>query len=295
MRAVSLCLILLLAASTAFAQVPQKIADTELTRYLDRATKAMRTASQDAAANDTRALRESLKRAQELWMDCYGKYREWVSADTNWRADFDAITTSMTNAVNALTPGNNIPNAKLQIDAALAKLNALRNRNGVPDLEATAEDVAKSLEGMQTTAKSLQGKRLTVDDLSTLQKSYEETTTSWQRFTSALVDLNALGLSSGELDRFKQLVAVQNIKFDTINYVLKDPDTARLVAELQSARDQLAQLVEELDPNLPDSTGDDPVEDSEYADDSGDAGTGEKGFGRPGPLRDRPRLLPRRR
>ncbi|MCL4691372.1 MAG: hypothetical protein KJ060_02540 [Candidatus Hydrogenedentes bacterium] len=296
MRAVSLCLILLAVAASAFAQVPQTIADTELTRYLDRAAKAMRTASQDAAANDTRALRESLKRAQELWMDCYGKYREWVSADTNWRADFDAISTSMTNAVNALTPGNNIPNAKLQIDAALAKLNALRDRNGVPDLEATADDVAKSLEGMQATAKSLQGKRLTVDDLSTLQKSYEETTTSWQRFTSALVDVNALGLSSGELDRFKQLVAVQNIKFDTINYVLKDPDTARLVAELQSARDQLAQLVEELDPNLTDSTGDEPVEDSEFADDSGDAGIGEKGgLGRPGGLRDRPRLLPRRR
>jgi hypothetical protein len=292
MRVVSVCLIILACATSATAQVPQTIADTELTRYLDRATKAMRTASQDAEANDGRALRQSLKRAQELWMDCYGKYREWVSADTNWRADFDAITASMTNAVNALTPGNNIPNCKVQIDQALSKLTALRNRNGVPDLEATADEVAKSLETMQTTTKSLQGKRMTVEDLGALQKSYADATSSWQEFTKAVVDLNALGLSSGELDRFKQLIALQNIKFDTIEYVLRDPDTARLVAELQSARDQLAQLVEELDPNLPDSPGDEPVDDPDL---ESDDSTGEKGIGRPGTLRDRPRLLPRRR
>jgi hypothetical protein len=291
MRVVSVCLIILACAASATAQVPQTIADTELTRYLDRATKAMRTASQDAATNDARALRESLKRAQELWMDCYGKYREWVSADTNWRSDFDAITTSMTNAVNALTPGNNIPNCKVQIDQALSKLTALRNRNGVPDLEATADEVAKSLEAMQTTTKSLQGKRMTVEDLGALQKSYADATSSWQEFTKAVVDLNALGLSSGELDRFKQLIALQNIKFDTIEYVLRDPDTTRLVAELQSARDQLAQLVEELDPNLPDSPGDEPVDDSALG---GDDATGEKGLGRPRPFRDRPRLRPRR-
>jgi hypothetical protein len=145
---------------------------------------------------------------------------------------------------------------------------------------------------MQTTTKSLQGKRMTVEDLGALQKSYADATSSWQEFTKAVVDLNALGLSSGELDRFKQLIALQNIKFDTIEYVLRDPDTARLVAELQSARDQLAQLVEELDPNLPDSTGDEPVDDPDL--DSDDS-TGEKGIGRPGALRDRPRLLPRRR
>jgi len=292
MRTVLVCLLVGAIAVGAFAQVPQSITDTELMRYLDRATKALRKASQDAAANDTRALRESLKRAQERWMDCYGKYREWVSADTNWRSDFDAITTSMTNAVNALTPGNNIPNAKIQIDQALSKLTALRNRNGVPDLEATADEVAKSLEAMQATTKSLQGKRLTVDNLGTLQKSYSDATGSWQEFTKAVVDLNALGLSSGELDRFKQLIALQNIKFDTIDYVLKDPDTARLVAELQSARDQLAQLIEELGPNLPDSSGDEPVDDSEL-DSAGS--TGEKGLGPPRPFRDRPRLLPRRR
>ena len=293
MRAVYVCLLAMGVAVAAVAQVPQTISDTELTRYLDRATKAMRKASQDAEANDMRALRESLKRSQETWMDCYGKYREWVSADTNWRSDFDAITASMINAVNALTPGNSIPNAKIQIDQALSKLTALRNRNGVPDLEGTVKDVAKSLETMQATTKSLQGKRLTVDDLSTLQKSYADTTGSWQEFTTAVVDLNALGLSSGELDRLKKLIALQNVKFDTINYALKDPDTARLVAELQSARDQLAQLIEELSPNLPDSSGDEPVDDSDL---TGDDGTDAKGLGRDRrrPFRDRPRLLPRR-
>jgi hypothetical protein len=293
MRAVYVCPIILAIAFTSVAQVPQTITNTELTRYLDRATKAMRNASQDAAANDTRALRESLKRAQELWMDCYGKYREWVSADTNWKSDFDAITASMTNAVNALTPGNNIPNCKVQIDHAVSKITALRNRNGVPDLEATVDDVAKSLATMQTTTKSLQGKRLTAADLGTLQSSYAEATGSWQEFTKAAIDLNVLGLSSGELDKLKALVALQNIKFDTVNHILKNPDTARLVAELQSARDQLAQLTGVLEPNLPDSPGDESADDSELADDDG---AGEKGgLGRPGPLRDRPRLLPRRR
>ncbi len=293
MRAVSVCFLAVAVAVPAFAQVPQTITNTELTRYLDRATKAMRTASDDAAATDGVALRESLKRAQENWMACYSKYREWVSADTNWKSDFDAITASMTNAVNALTPGNNIPNAKIQIDAALAKLTALRNRNGVPDLEGTVNDVAKSLQAMQTTSKSLQGKRLTLDDLSTLRKPYEDATGSWQEFTKAVIDLNALGLSSGELDKLKQLVALQNLKFDTINNILRNPDTARLVTELQSARDQLAQLVDELSPNLPDSTGDGSANDSTL---TGNDGTSPKGLGRdrPHPFRDRPRLLPRR-
>ena len=295
MRAIVLCLLCAATAVPVLGQVPQTITNTELTRYLDRASKALTKASKDAEKGQAVALRESLKRASEAWMDCYGRYRQWVSADTNWQKDFDSITTSLTNATNALTPGNSVPNAKVQIDAALATLTALRDRNGVPDLEATVDEVSKSLKSMQATMSALGGKRLTSDDIKSLQMSYTDAADSWQRFTKAAIDLNALGLSSGELDKLRNLVALQNISLDTIKNVLKNPETARLVAELQSAQDQLAELVQQLNPNLTDSASDEPAAGDAQdtsAEDSDDSTKG--GRNRPRLLPDRPRLLPRR-
>ncbi|MCC6697732.1 MAG: hypothetical protein IT365_19045 [Candidatus Hydrogenedentes bacterium] len=295
MRTIAFCLLCAVIAVPVLGQVPQTITDTELTRYLDRASKALIKASKDAEKGQAVALRESLKRANEAWMDCYGRYRQWVSADTGWQKDFDAITASLTSAVNALTPGNSVPNAKVQIDAALATLTALRDRNGVPDLEATMDEVSKSLKSMQATMSALGGKRLTSGDIKSLQVSYTDAAESWQRFTKAAVDLNVLGLSSGELDKLRKMVALQNVSLDTISNVLKNPETARLVAELQSAQDQLAELVQQLNPNLTDSDSDEPAAgDSEdtAADDSDDST--KDGRGRPRLLPDRPRLLPRR-
>ena len=292
MRKFACCVLLGLFSASTYAQA---ITDVELTRYLDRASKALNKASKDAADGQAIALRESLKRANERWMDCYGRYRQWVSSDTSWQKDFDSITASLTNATNALTPGNSVPNAKVQIDAALATLTALRNRNGVPDLEATMEEVSKALKAMQVTTKALEGKRMTADDIKSLQTSYGEASDSWQRFTKAAIDLNVLGLSPGELNTLRKLVALQDLRLDTVNNVLKNPETARLVAELQSAQDQLAELIEQLNPNLTDSTRDESAgEDAEdtSADDSD--GSTKDGRGRPRLLPDRPRLLPRR-
>lgn len=295
MRTIAFCLLCAAVVTPVLGQVPQSITNTELTRYLDRASKALTKASKDAEKGQAVALRESLKRASEAWMDCYGRYRQWVSADTSWQKDFDSITASLTSATNALTPGNSVPNAKVQIDAALATLTALRDRNGVPDLEGTIDDVSKSLKSMQGTMSGLGNKRLTSDDLKSLKVSYTEAAESWQRFTKAAIDLNVLGLSSGELDTLRKLVAVQNIRLDTISNILKNPDTARLVAELQSAQNQLAELIEQLNPNLSDSIDDEPAagdpEDTS-ADDSDDST--KDGRDRPRLLPDRPRLLPRR-
>jgi hypothetical protein len=86
--------------------------------------------------------------------------------------------------------------------------------------------------------------------LTALQASYQQAFTSWQKFIQALIDTNALGLGEGQLNTLKQLVTVQNLRFETLNRILKDPNTATLLANLQEIQTQLDELMAQIAPNI---------------------------------------------
>ncbi|MBX7256892.1 MAG: hypothetical protein K1Y02_11070 [Candidatus Hydrogenedentes bacterium] len=243
--------IALLAVSVAgFAQTTQAVKDPELTRYFDRVSRAMLDAQSIAASGDSTQFRGALKAVNEAWEPVYSRYRAWATSDTNWQTDFDAIQTFLINATNAITPGDNLPNASAQLDAAAAKLSDLRERNGVPDLIGTAEDMGASIKSLQDTVKSLQGKRYTNSDYELLKADFDDALTSWKKLTQAVIDTNVLGLSSGQLDSLQRVITLQNVAFETLDNVLKNPDTLTLLNNLQDIQDRLASLMSELTPSM---------------------------------------------
>ncbi|MFA6244854.1 MAG: hypothetical protein WC655_28175, partial [Candidatus Hydrogenedentales bacterium] len=121
---------------------------------------------------------------------------------------------------------------------------------GVRDLMGTAEDTGAALKSLQDSVKSLQGKRYTDSDYTMLKASFDDALTSWKKLTQAVIDTNALGLSSGQLDSLQRLITLQNVGFETLDNVLKNPDTLTLLNNLQDMQDRLAQFVEELTPSM---------------------------------------------
>jgi len=250
MRTISVSIVVLLGSVAALAQTTQAVKDPELTRYFDRATRAMTDAQSVAASGDAIQFRKALKTVNETWQDVYSRYRAWSATDTNWQTDFDAIQTFLINATNAITPGENLPNAAAQLDAAAAKLAALRDRNGVPDLIGAAQETGDSLKSLQVSVKSLQGQRITDTDYKSMKTTFDDALASWKKLTQAVIDVNALGLSNGQLDSLQRLISLQNVGFETVDNVLKNPDTLTLLNNLQDMQDRLAQFMEELSPSM---------------------------------------------
>lgn len=281
MRTLTLSIILAAVAIPALAQTSQAVKDPELTRYFDRVSRAMLDAQSVAESGDSIQFRQALKAVNEAWEAVYSRYRAWATSDTNWQADFDAIQTYLINATNAITPGDNLPNAAAQLDAAAAKLSGLRDRNGVPDLIGTAEDMGGSLKSLQDTVKSLQGKRYTDSDYKVLMADFDAALTSWKKLTQAVIDTNVLGLSSGQLDSLQRLITLQNVGFETLDNVLKNPDTLTLLNNLQDMQDRLAMLMSELTPSMI-ASGMTDADSADVTSTTTDAKSG------------RPRLFPRR-
>jgi hypothetical protein len=227
----------------------QPAKNPDLIRALDAASTAFANAQRDAANGQMIPFRESLNVANVRWAECFGKYREWPTQDTAWRPNFDAINTALLNAVNQLTPGNNLAAAKVQIDSAAGTLSSLRTRNGVLDLRATTGNLSTSLKGLQTTIAGLQGRPLTPADVTALKTSFGTFRDSYTLFTQAALDANAFGLGNGQLESLRKLILVQNIGIDSVYNILSNPDTAQLVPQWQSLRDQIVAMLTDLNKN----------------------------------------------
>lgn len=272
----------------------QPAKDPELTRALDAASTAFANAQREAANGRMIPFREALNVANVRWAECYGKYREWPTSDTAWRSNFDTINNALLNAVNAVTPGNNLPAAKVQIDSAASTLAGLRSRNGVLDLRGATDKLNTSLEGLQNTIAGFQGRPLTAADVTALKTSFNSFRDSYALFTQAALDANAFGLGQGRLENLRNLIAVQNIGIDTVYNILNDPDTPRLVTQWQSLRQQIVDMLTDLNKDLPAAEAAQQMQSIEVQTqpDNGQPG---KDNGNPNAGGDRPRLFPRLR
>ena len=242
MRVLPLSLAAYLLTTMAWGQLGlegQPAKSPDLVRALDAASTAFANAQRDAANGQMIPFRESLNVANVRWAECYGKYREWPTQDTAWRPNFDAINTALLNAVNQVTPGNNLAAAKVQIDSAASTLAGLRTRNGVLDLRGATDTLNTSLEGLQTTIAGLQGRPLTPADVAALKASFGTFRDSYTLFTQAAMDANAFGLGEGELANLRKLILLQNIGIDSVYNILSNPTTAQLVPQWQSLADQI--------------------------------------------------------
>lgn len=278
---------------SAWAQVGlqgQPAKDPELSRALDRAYVAFTNAQREAAAGKKQAFTDALNVANVRWAEVYGKYREWPTSDTAWRPNFDAINAALLNAVNALTPGDNLPAAKAQMDAATSTLNSLRSRNGIIDIRAAGDTLHNSLNTLETTIAGLQGRPLTAADVEALRGSFGSFRDAWLVYSQALVDFNAFGLGDGRLEQMRQYILLQNIGIDSIYNILSNPQTGSLVTEWQGLRDRVLAMLQELQQetiaaDAAAAAAATPATPAEQ-DKSGPGGIGD---------RDRPRLFPRLR
>lgn len=270
--AAALCL------ATAFGQ---PITDPELTRALDRASAAIALAQADAANNDGDALLDSLKIANERWLECFNRYRSWPTADVSWATDFDRILGELTSATNAITPGNSVPNAKTHLDNAASILQALRDRNGVPDVRAAMASLRTALRDLETATSAVQGKAITAADVANIQSKWQQAITSYNALATAVIETNALGLGEGPLNALRKLFAMQSIRLETVNNILKNPNTPALLAQLQIARDHFFDILEQLQRHLP---ADSPAK---------ILGAPPSSSGQPAQPAQRPRLFPR--
>ena len=277
----------------------QPAKDPDLMRALDATSAAFATAQRDAANGKKLQLSDSLSVANQRWAECYGKYREWPTSDTAWRSNFDAINGALLNAVNALTPGDNLPAAKAQVDAAVGTLSGLRSRNGILDLPASMDKLNASLEGLNTTIAGLAGKQLTPADVTALKTSFGAVRDSLALFNQAAVDANAFGLGDGELASLRKLILVQNIGIDSIYNILASPSTPQLMTQWQALRDQILAMLKDLqgkaaaNPAIATGTatpqtGQSAADPSSTQKDNGDPTVGAE-------QPDRPRLFPRLR
>ncbi|MBN2307537.1 MAG: hypothetical protein JXR94_01115 [Candidatus Hydrogenedentes bacterium] len=271
----------------AAAATAQPVSDPQLTRCLDRVAQALTKAQQDAAKaqegarGGTAALQKSLQELNQVWQTAYRSYRGHYTADPAWPGDFDTINTALLAAVNALT-ARDTATAKSNIDKAAATLKALRDRNGVPDISGALEGVATSLGDFGKALKSVSGKGLTVDDLAGLRAPLLQAIETWQTFTRAVLDVNALGLSQGDLNRLEEMVARQNTWLDFLSSASTNEAVSNLLDSLGQARDDLSEL-QALVQNL-------TAEASEASD---EAGSESKGLlpGSDAGRRERPRPL----
>ncbi|HRI87597.1 MAG TPA: hypothetical protein PLJ47_03700 [Candidatus Hydrogenedentes bacterium] len=285
-------------AVCAFAQrglSGQDAQDPELTRALDAASVAIAAAQRAAAEGRVVPFKDALNNAGVRWAECYGKYREWPTADTAWRSNFDSINTNLLNAVNAITPGNNMAAAKAQVDAAASTLTGLKNRNGVVDIRLAASSLDTALQNLTTTITGLQGRPLTPADVDALKTSYGAVRDGWLLFSQATIDYNALGFEPGRLERYRETIALHTIGIDSINNILSNPDTRTLVTQWQSVRDQLVALLKEVNGEM-DTVGV-PVTDPVTTPTDAAKAIPDRGGTGPAPETPtgRPRLLPRLR
>lgn len=297
MRALSSVILAYLLTSLAWAQVGlegQSAKNPDLVRALDAASAAFANAQRDAASGNMVKFRESLNTANLRWAECYGKFREWPTRDTAWRSNFDSINNALLNAVNQVSPGNNLPAAKVQIDSAASTLSNLRSRNGVLDVIGATKNLNSAVEGLQTAIAGLQGRPLTPADVTALKTSFGSFRDNYAVFTQAALDANAFGLGEGELESLRKLIVVHNIGIDTVYNVLSNPDTPQLVTQWQTLRDQIVEMLKELQTRTPVDTaiGEAAAAAPEVTKDNGQP---QKDNGSPTQTRERPRLLPRLR
>ncbi|MDZ4859227.1 MAG: hypothetical protein SGI88_09585 [Candidatus Hydrogenedentes bacterium] len=291
------CIVCIMVAN-AMAQVGlegQPAQNAELTRALDAASAAFAAAQRDAAAGHSESFKRSLNVANVRWAECYGQYRQWPTSDTAWRPNFDSINTNLLNAVNAITPGDSLPAAKAQIDAAAATLTALKTRNGVIDIRASTTGLQTALEGLNTTITGFQGRPLTTADVEALRVSYGAARDGWVLFSQAMIDYNALGYEPGRLQRFREMIALQTIGIDSIENILNNSDTPTLLTQWQSVRAQILALLTEINGDVAASgvpaampTPGTPTDAAKTVPDRGGTGDGRESA-------ERPRLLPRLR
>ena len=269
----------------------QSAKNADLTRALDNVSAALANAQRQAASGSLQSTKDALNIANVRWADCYGQYKTWATSDTAWQPNFESINSALLNAVNALTPGNNLAGAKAQIDFAATTLTSLRARNKIPDIKSSAAKLDTSLKSLEAAITALQGKTLTPADIDSLQTAFGSFRDTWTIFTQDVIDVNALGLGQGKLDDLSQYVALQNVAIDSIYNILKSPDTRQLLTQWQSVRSRIADLLTSLNEDIQKS------ETSATADATGatDASSDATDTSKDGAGKDRPRLFPRLR
>lgn len=289
----TLYIALLAAATVASAQTGlqgQSANNAEMNKAIDRAAVALANALRVANTGDLQSTKDALNIANVRWAELYSLYKSWPTSDTAWKSNFESINTALLNAVNALTPGNNLPGAKTQINSAVTTLASLRSRNGIPDIRTSAASLDTSLKALETSITALQGRPLTPADIDNLQKSFGSFRDNWTLFSQDVIDVNALGLGEGKLDDLARFIALQNVALDSINNVLKNPDTRTLLTQWQSVRSQIQDLLTNLNSDIQNSqTAEEAAAATQGAEDpSADAKSGDHANGRP-------RLFPRLR
>lgn len=219
----------------------------DLTRELDGVRTALDKAAADAQAGRVRALRSSLKGAQEVWSRFFVGYRGWGSGtDPNWMADIDAIQSEFMNATNAVTPGNNMPLAAASLKRIQELLAGLRERNDVPDVDAAAKELTGSLNEVQKSMKALQGQAIGPDTLAALSEQWVGITEAWTSFNQVLIEANTLNLSEGDLAKLKRRVERQSVLFEAVGKALGNANLSSGLASVSSAIDGLRALASQL-------------------------------------------------
>ncbi|GMW03448.1 MAG: hypothetical protein AMXMBFR84_45820 [Candidatus Hydrogenedentota bacterium] len=221
--------------------------DVEMTRQLERTAAAFKMARNDAQTNNKPALEKSLTAAHTVWRETYQKYRTYTTSDRAWATDFDAIQALLTNATNALSPGDNVAQCATHVQTALETLEGVRSRNGVPDLQGTIAEIQDSLGKLNTNVRKLQGKTPSVDDVQTYVTMMQDMQTAWKRFIQGLIDFNALGLGDGDLRTMQTYINNQDKVFQALISAINSPNTSAMLASLQQSQTQLEALRDQID------------------------------------------------
>jgi hypothetical protein len=216
------------------AQTPQGAKEPGLAQTFDKVRTAFEALQKTCADNDTRNLSAPLKAANERWSDAYKAFYEMPNADEQWKIDFDTVNTALAKAISDYGSGATASAIKPGIDSAIATLTTLRTRNGVPDLRAALEAVETATTAMEQAVQAMSGRKLSPEDVAQLQVNLTQATTSWQEFSQAVTDTNALNLNDRQLDRLKDLVDVQNKLFERLNNALASQNRREFLAALSN-------------------------------------------------------------
>jgi hypothetical protein len=139
---------------------------------------------------------------------------------------------------------------------------------------------------LETATIAVQGKAVTAADIANIQAKWQQAITSYNALTTAVIDTNALGLGEGPRNALRKLFAVQSVRLEAVNNVLKNPNTPALLAQFQTARDHFFEILEQLQQHV-------PVEPAAKSASNPILGPAPSSYGRQTGSPQRPRLFPR--
>lgn len=227
----------------AFATVAQSVPETtpldpDLVSSFDYVAQVFAEAGAKLEENRSDRVIPALGKASATWEQATLYYRDWPTPDPAWVGDFDAIGESLKAAEEAYVSRLDEEKAAVELAAARERFDALRERNGVPDISGALSNVAQSLNAV---AKSVQSGRQGADPAGMAQ-SVSSAIESWQNLINVVVHANMLGLERDKLDKLERLADAQNQRFNSVKNNLNGGSAYTLMNDLREALEAVTEL-----------------------------------------------------